>query len=219
MLKFFRTLREPRNESPALIAERAALFALECRKLHAASCVPPRYAKLGLRTFPEWMPVKYRALAEVLTDLIDRPLLLAIGGERGTGKTGLGCALANAFCDLGRPALYARAFDFFDVLSSAPWEKKHEIRKQFRAPALLVLDEVQVRDADRSWQDNELTTLIDGRYADEKATVLLSNLTPEALEQNVGMSIWRRLIEQGGVYETEWPRLELCWSAARKGVA
>jgi DNA replication protein DnaC len=207
--RFLQEQRQPRRESADLLAERAAIFALECRKLREASGVPARYAKLDLRDRPAWMPEKWQKLADILLEIIDAPLLLAIGGERGTGKTGLGCALVNAFCGLRRPGMYRRAFDFFDEMSAASWTDKSAVRAAYRRPDVLVLDEVQVRDADRQWQDNELTTLIDGRYADEKATVLLSNLTPDALEANVGMSVWRRLIEQGGVFKANWPRLEV----------
>jgi DNA replication protein DnaC len=158
-------------------------------------------------------------MAGLLLGLIERPQLVAIGGERGTGKSAMACGLANAFCDLNQRARYATVARYFEVLSSAPWEEKAAARERFRRADLLVLDEVQVRDADRAWQDNELTSLIDARYADERATVLVSNLTPAALEQNLGASVCRRLNEQGGVYEAAWPQLEplrQAWEAQRR---
>ena len=39
-------------------------------------------------------------------------------------------------------------------------------------------------------------------------TILLSNLTPDALVDNVGPKTWRRLYEDGGIIEATWPRIQ-----------
>jgi hypothetical protein len=132
-----------------------------------------------------------------LGDLLDKRLMDA--GFDGGGD--------SERASLARPAVYRRIADYFDQLSGAPWEAKQKIRTAHLTPELLVLDEVQVRESDREWQDNELTSLIDRRYGDRRLTVLISNLTPDALRENLGLSIWRRLSEEGGVYEADWPRI------------
>jgi DNA replication protein DnaC len=137
-------------------------------------------------------------MAKRLMKLLTNPEILAIGGPRGTGKSTLAWAAVMKFCDCGRPALYRTAGELFHELSDAAWEKKQDVRDGWFKPDLLVIDEVQVRDGDRQWQDNELTTLVDRRYREDKATLILSNLTAAALKQNLGESIWRRLIETGG---------------------
>ncbi len=113
------------------------------------------------------------------------------------------------FCVCGRSAKYTTIADYVHVLGNAPWEEKEQVRSSHFGVDLLVLDEVQVRDSGKQWQDNELTTLVDRRYRDGKSTVLVSNLKDEALKQNLGDSIWRRIIETGGdPIETDWPRIE-----------
>jgi hypothetical protein len=195
--------------TPGIIAERWARFAHECVVMFAASGVPERFRDVDLDYLTErWLPEGYRKLGVVLMRQIDDPGLMAINGERGCGKTALACGLVRAFCHLGRPALYLRAHDLFDRLGAADWKDKDRVRADLRRPALLVIDEVQQRDEARQWQDNELTTLIDHRYADRKATVLLSNLTHAAFAENLGASIMRRLVEECGIYETTWPTIQ-----------
>jgi hypothetical protein len=218
MLQAFRRFIDSRpstpRETPELLAELAALYRLECRRLIESAHVPARFAGilisdiLSERHRSTWLPAGYVELARVLDGQVEQPNLLAIGGDRGTGKTQLGCSLINTFCGLNRPALYLRVADYFGALGSAAWEQKEAVRAGAVRPALLVLDEVQVRDTNREWQDNELTTLIDRRYGEKRSTLLLSNLKPDALEKNVGASVWRRITDEGGVYETDWGRLE-----------
>jgi hypothetical protein len=198
--------------TPELRAERWAAFVRLCRANYLAACVPDEFVGIDLMRLPDWIPAGYRDLASVLLTMRDEPeqwktRLIGIGGDRGRGKSGLGCGLIRAFCRLGYSALYARVRDFFDALDGVPWEQKPSIKDRFTRPDLLVLDEVQVRDSGKAWQDNELTTLIDRRYGDKSATVLLSNLKPDAFMINLGESINRRLAEGYGIYETDWPRL------------
>ena len=194
--------------TPELRAERWAVFSLHCRELYKASSVPVRFATIDLLRLEAWLPKAYGEMAAMLLELRDKPKLTAIGGARGRGKTGMACGLVRAFCRLGRPALYARVRDFFDALDGVPWAEKTAVKERYAKPDLLVLDEVQVRDAGKGWQDNDLTTLIDRRYSEERATVLLSNLNPAALVQNLGDSVHRRLNEEGQIWETNWPQLD-----------
>jgi len=182
-------------------------FALWCDELLRASNVPPVFARVELEGIAADMPEGFKELAKELLKLIDTPRLMAVGGPRGTGKTMLASGLVRLFCQCGKPALYRTTKQLMDEVGGVPWEEKERVRALHRRQDLLVLDEVQVRD-DRAWQDNELTELIDARYRDGKATLLISNLESEALKDNLGDSIWRRLIETGGLpIETDWPRL------------
>ena len=185
-------------------------FALHCRELINASGVPEPERRWNLECLSPRLPAGYRELAGICLDLIDNPKLLAVIGDRGRGKSTIAYGLAIKFCELGRPALYCTAAEYFGELTGAPWEKKQEIRKKYFSTDLLVIDEVQVRDADKQFQDNELTTLVDRRYREDRATLILSNLKTEELKKNLGTSIWRRLIETGGdPIETDWERIEV----------
>lgn len=196
--------------TPNLRAEVWARFALYCRQLVNESGVPAPYRQFDIEGISSVFPVQYRSLAQEFILLLESPRMLAINGKRGTGKTTLAYGAVIKFCNLGRRAVYRTVAEFFQELSDAPWERKQEIRRGYFSPELLVLDEIQVRDSDREWQDNELTTLIDKRYRENKATILLSNLLAAELRANLGDSIWRRLIETGGEpIRTEWDRIEV----------
>jgi DNA replication protein DnaC len=205
---FNSTLAPVAHWSPEMKTARWARYAHETKVLFDTSGVPDRFREMDLYKLDlQRLPKGYLELAGVLRGLIERPQLMAVGGDRGLGKSALACGLVRAFCDLYRSSLYRRIADVFDELDAATWERKAEIRVAYSRPALLILDEVQVRDPNKAWQDNALTTLIDRRYADGLATVLLSNLKPAALVENLGESVHRRLDEEGGVYEADWPRI------------
>ncbi len=202
--------REPVPE--ALAAEREAVRRADCRRLLAQSGIDELFAGASLENAGEFaadrrLPEEYRALCAALRGLLDTPGQMAICGDRGRGKTWLACAAVRMFCLNGRPAIYRRTRDFFDALSNAEWAAKDAVRSVYIRPELLVLDEVQVRDGDREWQDNELTALVDRRYARNRSTLLLANLRIEALWTNLGASIHRRVIETGDVWETNWGRI------------
>lgn len=181
---------------------------MHCRELRQAAAIPDIHGRIDIEHLSQRWPTGYLALAAELMTLLDEPKILAVGGDRGTGKTALAAGLAIKFCDSGRSAIYTTAGEFFQQLGDRPWGEKDAFRQRHATVELLVLDEVQLRDTDRAWQDNELTTLIDRRYRSGKATVLVSNLRPAALQQNLGESIWRRLIETGGEpIDVDWPRL------------
>lgn len=192
-----------------LRAEMWAQFSHECRELLKASGVPPLDQAWNLEDVADWVPTGYRKVAKRMLKMIDEPVTLAINGGYGTGKSTLAWWLVTKFCNLGRPAVYRTASEMFNELNTAPWAQKQAAREQWIRPALLVIDEVQVRDAGKDWQDNELITLIDRRYREHKATLLMANLEPEELKDNLGGSIWRRLIETGGnPIDANWGRLK-----------
>lgn len=218
---YVRRLQQERpGWSPAITPQaRAAMwgrFALECDELLKKSKVPPIFDRVTIEAVSPDFPEGYRALAKELCTMLDQPKLLSVGGPRGTGKTMLASGLIRLFCQNGRSALYRTTKMLMDELGNAPWEEKERMRQLHRQQDLLVLDEVQVRD-DRDWQDNELVELIDARYRENRATLLISNLESTKLAENLGDSIWRRLIESGGQpIITKWPRLQE-WFASRRG--
>jgi hypothetical protein len=194
----------------SLRAEKWAQFALHTRELIKASGVPAAYWTFDLECIPKELPTGYRRVAKELLVLLTCPKILALCGPYRTGKTTLAWGAAMKFCSIGRKAVYRTVAEMFAELNDAPWEKKQQIRERLYAPDLLVLDEVQVRSSNREWEDNELTTLIDRRWRDQKATILVSNLKVEELRANLGGSIWGRLVESGGPpIEAAWDRIEV----------
>ena len=150
----------------------------------------------------------YYVAAERLKDLASARKLFALVGPRGRGKTQLACALCRWWYvpdECNRGVAYRTALGYLDGVRAAG-AKVREFKKTHEEVGLLVLDEIQDRNAP-DWLDVSFGELIDVRYANRKPTLLLSNLTPDALIDNVGPKTQRRLIEEGGIIEATWARI------------
>ena len=103
---------------------------------------------------------------------------------------------------------YVKASDIFrDIRStyrSESRESETSIFKSFTRPKLLIIDEAQER-AETEFEDRALTHIIDKRYDSMLHTVIISNLTKDALAKSLGTSIVSRIHETGDVIECNWP--------------
>lgn len=166
--------------------------------------VPPRHVQpIQGGTSTEW-----NAKRDTLIARLGTGFLIAMLGERGTGKTQAAVEVIRAYCQTAaRPsALYVRAMDVFMSLKESyrrdgPTERSQ--LERFAKPSLLIVDESQERGS-TDWEDRLLTHLIDLRYANGTDTLLLSNLKPDAFKASIGPSIFSRLIETGGIIECNW---------------
>lgn len=140
--------------------------------------------------------------------------IIALVGNRGTGKTQIGAHLVrhaslNPRHDLKRcgPPRYVRAMEFFlDIQATFRKESTQAARDvilQYVKPALLVIDEAHER-AESTWENRLLTHMIDRRYADMADTVIISNELPAKFAANMGHSVMDRLKETGGIIECKW---------------
>lgn len=152
-------------------------------------------------------------------------------GQRGTGKTRLAVSLARRVilseCDrpprppsdaaanypppggwrMEQPTLYTKAIGYFMSIRESfkpTGPSELEVLDRFRAPRLLIVDEIQER-GNSEWEDRMLVHLVDMRYDDQKDTVLIGNLKPEELAASLGTSIVSRIREAGTVMECTWP--------------
>lgn len=202
-------LAETPEEAQARVARE---HAARVERLVRAACIPRRYeaARLDdLARVPEEDREKVQLAAWKLETSVLAGSVVGLCGPRGPGKTHMACALVRAWCEAGKSARYTTAMDIFLAIKSQygrPGGDESVAEKQFLEPALLVIDEVQVR-GETSWEDVRLTHLIDKRYADLKATLLITNLTRAKLKDSVGDSITDRFFDGGGVIECAWPSL------------
>ena len=144
---------------------------------------------------------------EALTAKLGTGCTLAFVGDRGPGKTQMSVELIRRSCRAGRSARYATAMEFFLAVRDGfrkDGPSQVEVLSRYETPALLVLDEMQVR-GDTRWEDQLLTHLIDTRYRARRDTILIANLTHEAFDAAVGPNITGRIIESGGVLSFDWP--------------
>jgi len=196
----------PRWNDPEILARRQARDAEELaqtvdeRRLHWN--VPRRYLRQP-RHHPDW-----QAQLDQLAPLMGTGVMLVLLGSRGTGKTYLGVELLKFVTGLGRSGIYRTLMEFFVLVRSTYGghgrTTEEDVMRQHQAPALLVLDEVG-KCGQTQWEDNVFFDLLNKRYAAEKDTVLVCNLTIEQLPEVFESSILSRIQETGGVVVCDWP--------------
>jgi DNA replication protein DnaC len=132
--------------------------------------------------------------------------IVCIVGPRGLGKTQMATCLLMELCKEGKTVLYRKAIDFFRDLRESfrdggPSEVG-TVNKLARVGGL-VLDDVHER-ASTEWEDRTLVNVIDRRYDEMKATVLIANLNRDQFGDSIGPSIVSRVHECGVVIECDW---------------
>ncbi len=173
--------------------------------LYAVSDVPKRHRRVLTNgtSPPEWTRVRDR-----IRDRVGSGFLIALIGNRGTGKTQLAQQAVLMASAAGRTSKYTWTLDFIMELQAAfnttAVEARLDVVRRHRTPQLLVLDEFQVR-GETLFENLMLDHLIDRRYAAMMDTLLIANLLPEKLRESIGESVSDRLRETGGVMKCDWP--------------
>lgn len=106
-----------------------------------------------------------------------------------------------------RAAYYWTLGDLFGH-AKAEWDRRHEpdatsVLDTARLCRLLVLDELHEA-LGTDWERSQFIRLIDTRYREGRATILLSNASPEGFRDAVGDSVVSRLQEVGMIVECDW---------------
>lgn len=141
--------------------------------------------------------------------------MLALLGDRGTGKTQLAVELVRAVCRetpldpehvmwSGKPpviAVYVRAREigmkFRECYDKDSTMTELAAVSLFVRPRLLVIDECQER-PDKDHETRTLTMILDKRYAAMSPTILIANCDEKALLGLFGPSVADRIKEGGG---------------------
>jgi Cdc6-like AAA superfamily ATPase len=188
--------------------------------LYRDAGVPKRHARAVDETHKPWLAVR-----DELWSKIGSGFLIALVGRRGPGKTQLAEQVVKASTATERTALYTRAMSLFLAIRATYHSEtltEESVVGTYRAPKLLVIDEIQVR-ADSSFESNVLDHIIDLRYGDVNDTLIVGNLMPKALTKSLGPSVMDRLNETGRVIECTWdsfrkikPGAKECQSSQRK---
>lgn len=123
-------------------------------------------------------------------------------GPCGTGKTHLACGIGAAIINDGYSCMFTHVIEAIRLVRSTYRRDsvltEAQAINRFTLPDLLIMDEIGMQNG----TDNEfliLTELINLRYEDSKPTIMLSNLPDEKFEKLIGIRVFDRLRENGGM--------------------
>lgn len=136
--------------------------------------------------------------------------LLILCGDRGPGKTQIATHWARIVAESqGKASCYFKAHDFLCMIRQQFDEERdlkglaRETLEKAKRTTLLVLDEWSEL-AGTEWEQRTMTSLIDHRYDNMLATVIITNHKPADAAEAVGRSIWSRAGETGGIVVCDW---------------
>jgi len=126
-------------------------------------------------------------------------------GKRGTGKTQMAACFARELAGMdGVEPWYTTLADFYGAIRRSFDAGNGDPRPRARAVGALFLDECHER-FETVMEDLELTRLVDARYGEMRATMLIANLRVDELPKALGASATSRIQECGVVIECDWP--------------
>jgi Cdc6-like AAA superfamily ATPase len=136
--------------------------------------------------------------------------LIILCGARGTGKTQMATEWARRRVKSGQSAgRYAKCYDLIAEIKST-WHDggraigtEQDVLKKYRTAKYLVIDEWNERGAS-AWEAATLTNILDHRYDNGLATVLICNSPADKLHDHIDASILDRAAETGGIKPCEW---------------
>ena len=147
---------------------------------------------------------KWLSAHGVARDRVKKNGIVVLYGKRGGGKTRMAAELA--FMVGG--SRYRTAMRFFlevrATFRKGSERSEMDVIDELAKADLLILDEIQER-GETPFEDRLLTHVIDARYAANKPTIMIANLTKSELSQALGDSIVSRATENGISIEFNWP--------------
>jgi DNA replication protein DnaC len=150
--------------------------------------------------------------------VVDSGGILLLYGGHGTGKSRMAYELAKICtpprCTFRRvgiesrhPCRYWTALSLFRAVKStfhsSSDQSSQRIFDEAAEATLLVIDEYHQRGR-TEWEDNELTGIIDARYAQEKPTILISNLGRQDFAAQLSTAVLDRIRENGLGLHFDW---------------
>ena len=144
-----------------------------------------------------------KAFAEI--GALNNGYIVALLGQRGTGKTQMAVQIMRQHISRLRSAFYTAALDIFLSVRDANRTQTSEKQalSKYVVPYLLVIDECQER-GETPFEDRMLTYIIDSRYGGLHNTILISNQTSAEFEKSMGSSVLSRMQETGGIKLFNW---------------
>jgi DNA replication protein DnaC len=174
------------------------------RRLEAR--IPSRYREISfaqlagtdLVMFPEQIRV-VRRFVERIEENLDRGRGVWIMGDVGTGKTMLAMLVSKAALDAGRSVAIYSLPRLLNLIREAIADEEGVVGFLDRLGAvdLLHVDDVGAENR-TDWALEQLYSIINARYEDERSIVMTTNLEPTELAEQIGARTVSRLVEMCG---------------------
>jgi DNA replication protein DnaC len=174
------------------------------RRLEAR--IPRRYREISfeqltgtdLAAFPEAVRV-VRRFVERIDENLDRGRGVWIMGDVGTGKTMLAMLISKAALDAGRTTAIYSLPRLLNLIREAIDEEDGVVGflDKLATVDLLHIDDVGAENR-TDWALEQLYSIINSRYEDERSIVITTNLEPDELAQQIGQRTVSRLVEMCG---------------------
>ena len=168
--------------------------------------IPRRYREYSferltgtdLAAFPEQIREAQR-FATRIGENLDSGRGMWIMGDIGTGKTLLAMLISKAALDAGRTTAIYSLPRLLNLIRESIEQDDGVIGFLDRLAAvdLLHLDDLGAENR-TDWALEQLYSIVNTRYEDERSIVVTTNLTPEALAEQIGTRTVSRLIEMCG---------------------
>lgn len=138
--------------------------------------------------------------------------LVALLGNRGTGKTQLCAAVIKACTGRMMTCRYVKAIDLFrsfrgayvPVAKGERGQDEQDIIEMWASFDLLVIDECHQR-GETTAEQNTLINLLDRRYDARLCTILIANQDKEQFAASIGESVVSRIHQTGDAIICDWP--------------
>ena len=170
--------------------------------------VPARYLRVEFKDLIS-QTVKQRKYFDLAADYARRlnegqtvPGMV-ICGLPGTGKTMLVCAMINYLRDMGMECRYVNLISIFDQVKDAYISREvgglDRVVRDLVEPRLLVIDEVGVHHGSND-ERTVIYRIINGRWDNERPTILAGNLNREEMSLYMGEHILDRVLAGKGPF-------------------
>lgn len=185
------------------------------RLLHATAGIPKKFLQLALDDYRITHAGQKMAVAvccayiDTWPEQCNKGGTLVLTGQTGTGKTHLACAIGNAviaahLCTVAFGTLSDYGREIRSTYSRGRGERSElQVMQVLRSVDLLVIDDIAAQDSS-DFERKLLFDLIDGRWRDDKATIVTSNLNTQELRKFLGALAMERLEDRGTVIAFDW---------------
>lgn len=183
--------------------------------LQATAGIPKKFANLAFDDYHATLQGQQlalaicRAYADTWPQQCSKGGALVMTGLTGNGKTHLACAIGNMvitrhLCTVAFGTMTDYGREIRSTYGRGRGERSElQVVQALRTADLLIIDDVGAQDSTDS-ERKLLFDLIDGRWRDDKAIIVTSNLNTKELKKFLGTRAMDRLEDRGTVIAFDW---------------